>query len=193
MSNKTASYIQIAVCIWIIGAIFLWINFERSNLISKIICVVLLFAIPIITYLAYKFYIPYKTTNPIKWPTNVVYPYRIEVPFQCTVQLKQDNLQYNNKGTFFRKKVLVTYSSIKEVSAYVQTNIGLGGAIATAESIAVKYTDLAKEPLNTKSEIYILTSWMNKYDYSVLIKTLREKCPTGAFDESLLKDFGAEE
>lgn len=194
MSIKTASYFQIVACLWIFDGVFLWVNFGRDNLFTIIICGVLLFAIPTIAYAAYKLYIPYKKAHPIniKWPKDITYPYRIEVPFQCTVILNENNLWYNSKDTFFKKKASIAYSSINGVSAYVQVNAP-SGAIMSEDSVAVKYSDPAKEPRNTNSTIYIFASWMNKYDYSVLIKTLREKCPAGTFDENLLKDFEAEE
>jgi hypothetical protein len=186
MNIRTFSYVQTAVLIWLFDGFLLWSNFEQGNFIPTIISGILLFTLPPFGYVLYKLYIRSITSHQIKWPTDITYPYRIDVFSRCTVILDHDNLKWNTKETFlwfFREKASVAYSSINQVSAYIQSDENS----SLVESLCVKYNDPTKK--YKKSEIYIFVSWMREYDYAVLIKTLREKCPAGVFDENLLIDF----
>lgn len=187
MNIRIFSYVQTAVLFWLFDGFLLWSNFEQGNLIPTIISGVLIFTLPPFGYALYKLYIRSILSHQMKPPTDIAYPYRIDVLFRCTVILDHDHLKWNTKDTFLREKASAAYSSINEVSAYIQS----GAYDALVESLRVKYNDPTKK--YKKSEIYISVSWMREYDYSVLIKTLKDKCPAGAFDEELLKDFEAEE
>lgn len=193
MNNIILCYLQVAVCLWLLNLGFLVINLPRLGLLRLWVQGGLFVLIPIAAVIIYRRYLHYKETHLLELPADINYPYKIKIPFHCTVLLGENEILYSSKDTFFKKKAHFKYSQIENACEHRQGNVGLGGAVMEACSIHVKYkksnSDIHESPNSKNQDIYILVSWMKNYDYTVLIKTLKEKCPPNTFDMNLLNDF----